>query len=451
MATEAPTQEEQLLFSTRSERIVLGVLLSQPENFAEIVEGLKPEDFYGKAHRGIYSTVCRLQDRNGEPPDFVLLIEYLEAKGKLEAIGGDLYIVDLIRDAQGIGFLSALPHVNVIRNYALRRRLRDVSQQIGMLVYDEDEQEDDNQLLAKAENLIHSLTNQQQMTDLVSGADTADEFMSWLEKRAKEKPGAITGVPSGFFDFDRMTGGFQPQELYILGGRPGEGKTSLMLNMILSALERTENSMAIFSMEMSRRDLMIRLVAMMAAIDSRLLRMPSMLDDDQYKRIIEATDFFANERWFVDESGKLSIPDMRMKCRRHKAKYGLDFILVDYLQCMSGVEAQAKRSYNRVEEVGEISKGLKQLAKEFDVPVLAAASLSRASEQRANKRPQLSDLRESGNIEFDADLVMFISRSREEDQKNVSFLDVVKHRNGPIGEIGLYFDAQYTRFRNLEA
>lgn len=450
MATEATTvKDEQLLFSINSERIVLGVLLSQPENFTELTEKLKPEDFYRKAHRGLYSTILRLQDRHGEPPDLMFLTEYLEAKGKIEAVGGDLYLVDLVRDAVGQGLLSVLPHVKIISNYALRRRLRDVSQQIATLAYDE--QEEDEQRLAKAEGIMHSLSTQEVNTDLVSGADTADEFMSWLEKRSQEKVGAITGVPSGILDFDRMTGGFQPQELYILGGRPGQGKTSLMLNMILHALERTENSMVVFSLEMSRRDLMMRLVSMRAAIDSRFLRIPSLLDDEQYKRIIEATDFLASERWFVDESGKLSISDMRMKCRRHKAKYGLDFILVDYLQCMSGIETQGKRSYNRVEEVGEISRGLKQLAKEFDVPVLAAASLNRSSNQRSNKRPQMSDLRDSGNIEFDADLVMFISRcEEEEDMKNISILDVVKHRNGPQGEISLYFDAQYTRFRSLE-
>lgn len=447
MITEAQ-QEERLLSNVDSEMIVLGGMLYQPENFAEIMELLKPEDFYRKAHQGIYSTICRLYNRNGEPPDLILLSDYLESKGKLAVVGGSDYLLDLNHVAAGNGMSNLLHHAKIISNYAIRRRLRDVAQQIAGLAFDEEEEDD--QRLIKAESVMHALTLQQAPKDLISGVDAAEEFMAWLEQRSKMKVGDMTGVPSGIIDLDQMTGGFQPGELYILGGRPGQGKTSLLLNLVLNALEKSNSSIAIYSLEMSLRDLFMRLVSMKAGVDSRYMRMPVYLHDDDYQKIVEATDTFSNERWFVDESGRLSIPEMRMKCKRHKLKHGLDIIIVDYLQLMSGVETQGKRSYNRVEEVGEISRGLKQLAKELDVPIIAAASLSRASEQRADKRPQLSDLRESGNIEFDADMVMFVHRCQEEDKQNLSELIVSKHRNGPVGEVMLYFDARYTRFRNIE-
>lgn len=450
MAMETDTQQgERLLSNIDSEQIVLGCMLTQPEDFEDAMELLKPEDFYRKAHQAIYSTLCRLYIRNGEMPDTTLFSEYLLSKGKLRAIGGASYLADLQSIASRDGsWMNLLDHAKIVRNYAVRRRLRDVAQQIAGLAFD-DEVEDEQRLI-KAEDIMHALTSQQTITDLVSGIDSSEEFMTWLEQRSQMKAGDMTGVPSGFIDLDRMTGGFQPQELYILGGRPGSGKTSLMLNMVLNAIEKALSSVAIYSLEMSRRDLFMRLVSMKAGIDSRYMRMPVYLQENDYQKIVEASDSLATDRWFVDESGRLSIPEMRMKCKRHKAKYGLDMIIVDYLQLMSGIETQGKRQYNRVEEVGEISRGLKQLAKELDVPIIAAASLSRASEQRSDKRPQLSDLRESGNIEFDADMVMFVHRCQEEDRKNISEIIVAKHRNGPVGEVALYFDAQYTRFRNIE-
>lgn len=449
MATEAPTQqEEKFLSNIKSEMIVLGGMLYQPENFAEIMELLKPEDFFRKAHRAIYSTLCRIYNRNGDPPDEILLTEYLEKRGKLEAIGGYSYLSDLSYASAGNGLSNLLHHVKIVRGYAIRRCLRNVAQEVAGIAFDE-EVEDDQRLI-KAEEVMHKLTSQQNSTDLVSGADAMAEFSTWLENRSKLTLNEMVGVPSGFTDFDRMTGGFQPGELYILGGRPGQGKTSLLLNMILNAMDKIKGSVAIYSLEMSLRDLLMRLVSMKTAIDSRFMRMPFYLQEEDYQKIVEATDELANERWFVDESGRLSIPEMRMKCKRHKAKHGLDLIIVDYLQMMDGVETQSRRQYNRVEEVGEISRGLKQLAKELDVPIIAAAALSRASEQRADKRPQLSDLRESGKIESDADMVFFVHRCQEEDKQNMSEIIVPKNRNGPVGEIMLYFDAKYTRFRNLE-
>lgn len=450
MAIEAlVTQEEKLLANPDSEMIVLGSMLCQPENIDDVIELLKPEDFFRKPHRAIYSTICRMYNRNGEPPDPILLSDYLESKGKLQAVGGGSYISELEARASSDGsWMNMLEHARVVRGYAIRRCLRDTAQEVAGIAFDE-EVEDDQRLI-KAEEVMHKLTAQQSSADLVSGVDAMSDFVTWLENRSKLTLNEMVGVPSGFTDFDRMTGGFQPGELYILGGRPGQGKTSLLLNMILNAMSKIKGSIAIYSLEMSLRDLLMRLVSMKTAIDSRFMRMPFYLQEEDYQKIIEATDELSNERWFVDESGKLSIPEMRMKCKRHKMKHGLDLIIVDYLQMMDGVETQGKRQYNRTEEVGEISRGLKQLAKELDVPVIAAAALSRASEQRADKRPQLSDLRESGKIESDADMVFFVHRCQEEDKQNMSEIIVPKNRNGPVGEIMLYFDAKYTRFRNLE-
>lgn len=436
--------EKSLPFSIDSEQVVLGTLIMSPETLLDVVGRLKPADFYRKSHQVLYAAFCMLYNRQSEVPDFLQLTDFLEKRGRLAAAGGSAYLTEIGTYATGLHGFDY--HVSNVEKKATFRRLIEAAAQIAAIAYSEEEH-----ALEQAEQTIFQISEGRALVDLMSGLQIMTDYINRLDYRNKQANlGKPIGLSTGFYDLDQLLGGLQPQELYILGGRPGQGKTSFLLNIILNLLEKGQNGIAIYSLEMSRNDLANRLVSMKAGIDSQLLRTRT-LAQREWESVIKASDALGNEQWFVDESGKLSMPAIRHKCRRHKQQYGLDLIVVDYLQLMEGEDTTGKRQYNRVQEVGEISRGLKQLAKDLDVPVLAAASLSRASEQRQNKRPQLSDLRESGSIESDADVVMFISRCMDEANKGQSVIEIAKHRNGPVGELSLIFDAAYTKFRDLDA
>lgn len=435
-------EEKQLPCNIDAEREVLGTILANPGFFDLVQDRLKPEMFYRKSHQVIYAALRRLY-MTEETTDFISLSDLLERKGKLESVGGRFYISGLLASEAPFG--KAEYFADMISKKYVRRQLIAAAARIAQTAYDEA----DN-ALEIAEQEIYQISQKQAATDLTGGSQVIAGYLERLDARdAKAKAGTPVGKPTGFHDLDQLLGGLQPQELYILGGRPGEGKTSFLLNIVLWHILTRQTNLAIFSLEMSQNDLANRLISMESGIDSQRLR-TRWLDEEEWDRIEAASQRLDNDRWFVDESGSLSIPAIRTKCRRHKAMKGLDLVVVDYLQMMEAEElSHGKKQYNRTQEIGEISRGLKQLAKDLDVPVLAAASLNRAVESRSNKRPQLSDLREGGSIESDADLVMFISRCKDPGREQYSVLDIAKHRNGATGEVVLRFDAARTLFADL--
>ena len=277
------------------------------------------------------------------------------------------------------------------------------------------------------------------------------EYMNKLDQ-LHEHRGTIVGVPTGFTDLDRLTGGLQKSDLIVLAARPGIGKSSLALSLAHNSALKYRNSIAVFSLEMSKDQLAQRLLSMDARIDQQRLR-TGIIEEDEWDRIVYAMDTLSESNIWIDDTAGISTMEMRSKARRLHAEHGIDLIIVDYLQLMQATIG-GKRNENRVQEISEISRSLKGLARELNLPVLALAQLSRAVESRQSKVPQLSDLRESGSIEQDSDIVMFIYRddlyNQESERKNIADIIIAKHRNGPVGEISLYFQASQTRFRDLE-
>lgn len=418
---------------------VLGSIILDPVAIAQVSDFLKPEHFYRDAHRTIYEAILSLYNRN-TPADFITLCDELELWNVLDTVGGASYITSLINQVPTSGNVEYYGHI--VERTAVLRRLIHAAGQIAALGY-----EQDAEAVEKAEKLIFDIATQVSTFDLWSGAQVMDEYINWLTVRNEQQNGdEIIGFRTGFEDLDKLLGGLQRQELIIFGGRPGTGKTSWILNVIYNALLRKQKRILIYSLEMNRKSLANRLVSMFTGLNSHYLR-TRRLQDDEWELIVKASDFFATNDWHVDETGTLSIPAMRSKCRRYIAEHGgIDLIVVDFLQMMQGSES-GKRGYNKAEEVGETSKGLRAIAKEFNVPVLAVSALSRAPEGRANKRPQLSDLFQSSQIESDADVVMFIWR--DDSTPGYAYISVEKQRNGPVGEVTLRFNGQRTQFEDL--
>jgi len=320
--------------------------------------------------------------------------------------------------------------------------------QIAAIAYEEG---DADIALDKAEQLIFNISQRHARSDFAHMRDVLAEYMNKLDQ-LHERRGTIVGVPTGFTDLDRITGGLQKSDLIVLAARPGIGKSSLALSLAHNTALKYHNSIAVFSLEMSKDQLAQRLLSMDARIDQQRLR-TGIIEEDEWDRIVYAMDTLSESNIWIDDTAGISTMEMRSKARRLQAEHGIDLIIVDYLQLMQATIG-GKRNENRVQEISEISRSLKGLARELNVPVLALAQLSRAVESRQSKVPQLSDLRESGSIEQDSDIVMFIYRddlyNQESERKNIADIIIAKHRNGPVGEISLYFQANQTRFRDLE-
>lgn len=434
-------KEKALPQNIEAEQAILGSIVLDPEVVSLVIDTLAASDFYRDAHQEIYRAMVALTAQQRQP-DFITLCDYLESHRKLEQVGGASYLSSLVNEVPTSGNIEY--HAQIVRNKAIARRLIHAAGRIAAVAYEEA----DN-ALETAEQLIYEVAESTAHTDLVPGPVIMSDFLLHLDSQQERLARHVVGLPTGFDDLDTLLGGMQPQELYVLGGRPGTGKTSLMLTIVRHLLFHSECKIAIFSLEMSKNDVARRLISMESGIDSQRLRFSKhLLSSDEWDKIVLASDRLSLDRFAVDESGDLSIAAMRSKARRHKMRYGLDLIVVDYLQLMAA-ESDEKRFENRVVEVGKISRGLKQLAKSLDVPVLALAQLSRAVESRAVKRPQLSDLRESGSIEADSDVVMFISNHPE--KRNYSILEIAKHRNGPVGEDILRFIGPLTTFEEVSA
>jgi replicative DNA helicase len=437
--------EKLLPQNIEAEAGVLGSIIIDPEAIVQISDFLRADDFYRDAHRTIYEVILQLYEEH-EPADFITICDELERRGKLEDVGGASYITSLINQVPTSGNVEF--YGRIVERTSILRRLIHAAGQIAAIAYEEG---DADIALDKAEQLIFEISQGHARSDFSHVRDVLSDYMNKLEQ-LHERRGSIVGVPTGFTDLDRLTGGLQRSDLIVLAARPGVGKTSLALSLAHNAAIKHQNSIAVFSLEMSKEQLVQRLLSMDALIDQQRLR-TGWIEEDEWDRIVYAQETLSEASIWIDDTASISTMEMRSKARRLQAEHGVDLIIVDYLQLMQATIG-GKRNENRVQEISEISRSLKGLARELNVPILALAQLSRAVESRQSKVPQLSDLRESGSIEQDSDIVMFIYRddvyNPESERKNIADIIIAKHRNGPVGEISLYFQASQTRFRDLE-
>jgi len=427
--------------SIDAEEAVLGSILIDPEAIFRVSAFLKRDDFYIVKNQWVWDACMALHERR-EPIDTVTLGRELEGRGQLAEVGGLAYIQQLVNvvptaiHAEGYG--------RIVERTALRRRLLAAASEIAQLAYDESE--DIDETIDAAEQALFGVSQRRISRDMRPIADVIRDYYDRIEYLYEHR-GEPLGIPTGFVDLDKLLGGLQRSDLIIVAARPGVGKTSLMLNMALSAARRFHQRVAIFSLEMSNEQIVQRLISGETGIDSQRLRLGT-LEEEEWPLFVQATSALSETLIFVDDTPSISALQLRTKARRLHAEHGLDLIIIDYLQLMTG----DNRSENRVQEISYLSRSLKGLARELNVPVLVASQLSRAVEQRSDKRPVLSDLRESGSIEQDADIVMFIYRDdvydEDSERRNVAEVIVAKHRNGPTGTVELYFQKNLTQFRN---
>jgi replicative DNA helicase len=427
--------------SREAEEAVIGAVLINPEAYYDVAQFLQAEDFYIHRHRWIWQAFTRLHEQR-TPVDFLTVTEELDQMGQLAEVGGPAYLTALINNVPTS--LHAEAYGRVVEETAVRRRMLDAANTIAKLAYKEDLGIDE--VMNEAEKSIFGVSERRLTRDLQPIQQVLSEYYDRIDQLMRRGEDTF-GVPSGFIDLDRLLGGMQPSDFLLIAGRPGTGKTAFMLSAAKNAAQMHKKHVAIFSLEMANEQLVQRLIAQETGIDTHHLR-TGKLGEEEWPLFAHAIEVLADTRIFLDDTPGLTPLQIRTKCRRLHLEFRLDLVLVDYLQLMSG----GIRIENRVQEVSYISRNLKMLARELSVPVLAAAQLSRAIEQRADKEPQLSDLRESGSLEQDADVVMFIHRAEMYDKDtlrpNVATIKVAKHRNGPTGNIELIFRSNLAKFEN---
>lgn len=444
MSQEAtPIHPEQMVpHSVEAEEAVLGSILISPDAFYEVAPFLQAEDFFIVRNAWVWEAITRLHER-GEQIDYLTVVEELRQQNRLEEIGGAAYLTYLINHTPSSIYTET--YGRIVERAALRRRMLNAASTIARLAQQEDR--DINDVIDQSEAALFAVTERRLRQELVPIGDALTEYYDRIERLVRQQTESL-GVPMGFTDLDRLLGGLQKSDLIIIAGRPGMGKTSWLLTVAHNAA-RAGSRVAIFSMEMSNEQIVQRLVATETGISMHKLRL-GQLKDAEWNVFVEAVGRLGKLNIYLDDTPALTPLQMRAKCRRLYSEHGVDLIVLDYLQLMS---AGTGYSDNRVQEISFISRSLKQLAREMNVPVLAAAQLSRAVEQRQDKRPQLSDLRESGSIEQDADVVMFIYRdevyNENTDRPNQADIIVAKHRNGPTGSVTLFFRKELTQFANL--
>jgi replicative DNA helicase len=427
--------------SRESEEAVIGAVLINPEAYYDVAQFLQQDDFYIHRNQWIWQAFIALHDRN-EVIDFVTVTEELDQMGHLADIGGAAYITKLINNVPSS--LHAEAYGRRVEETAIRRRMLTAANKIAKLAYEENLSLET--VMDDSEKAVFNVSERRLTRDLQPIRAVLSDYFDRIEELS-QRDDALVGVPTGFFDIDKMLGGLQPSDLLFIAGRPGMGKTGFLLSAVKNAALIHKKHVAVFSLEMSNEQLVQRLIAQETGIDSTRLR-SGKLSPDEWLLFTQAIEVLTDTHIFLDDTPALTPLQLRTKCRRLHLEYKLDLIVVDYLQLMGG----DIRSNNRVQEVSEISRNMKILARELHVPVLAAAQLSRAVEQRSDKRPVLSDLRESGSLEQDADIVMFIYRPEvyEEDTalKNLAEIIIAKHRNGPTGDVQLVFRKNLAKFEN---
>jgi replicative DNA helicase len=423
-----------------AEQSVLGSMMLSAEAIASVVEVVKAEDFYRPAHERIYQAILSVYGR-GEPVDAITVVEELKRHRGLDEIGGPLYVQDLVESVPTPA--SAGYYARIVADNALLRRLIDAAAQIMSRAYAVPE--DPRRAADEAEALVYAVSRVDETEQVVSLRELVDESMGALE-HIQQRDSAFAGVPTGFMDLDSLLSGLQRENLIIVAARPGVGKSSFVTNVARNIAVDAGVPVAMFSLEMSRFEIGMRLLCAEARVPWEKVR-SGRVATEEWTRIVEAAEVLHEAPLYIVDSGNVTIVDIRAKARRMKSKQGLGLIIVDYLQLMSS----HSRTENRQQEVAEISRSLKLLAKELEIPVIAVSQLNRNPETRADKRPQLSDLRESGSIEQDSDIVMFIHRDDSDDPtvKGKADIIVAKHRNGPTQTVPLTFLPHLTLFRNF--
>lgn len=428
-----------------AEQAVLGAMLISEDAVNEALELLEPEDFYRSAHQSIYRAMREVYEA-GQPVDIITVAASMRAQDDaLEGIGGAEYLADLAAAMPTALHVSQYAHI--VREKALLRRIISAATDIAEQGYGQDLSASD--VLAEAEKRILELSQFQKTRDFTHISDVLETTFERIEQ-LYNSDGSITGVATGYAELDRMTSGFQKSDLIIVAARPSVGKTAFALNVAQNVAVRSGLPAAIFSLEMSKDQLVQRMLCAEAYIDGHKLRNGN-LDDDDWPKLSMGVSTLSNSPIYIDDSPGITVSEMRNKLRRLKLEHGLGFVVIDYLQLIHGRRSSGE---NRQQEISEISRSLKQLARELEVPIVALAQLSRSVEQRQDKRPMLSDIRESGSIEQDADIVAFLYRDDyydpESDRQNIIEIIIAKQRNGPTGKIDLVFLKNFNKFVNLE-
>jgi replicative DNA helicase len=443
VATETLTKERALPHNNEAERTVLGAVLVDNASFNSAAEILTRDDFYREAHRRIFEAMAALAERS-QPIDTVTLRDELVRSQALEAVGGAAYLA---------GLVDGLPRITnveqwsrIIKEKAVLRNLIHASNRIAQSCYEGEEEV--ATLLDRAEKAIFDIAERRIRQGFVALRDIVKESFRTIDHLSQSKD-LVTGLSTGFVDLDERTSGLQKGDLIVVAARPAMGKTSLCLNVAQNASHKTGETVGVFSLEMSKEQLVLRMLCSDARVDAHKLRTGNLGEKD-WARLAKAYADLSSSKIFIDDSATVTPLEMKAKCRRLKAEHGLALVIVDYLQLMTG----SARVENRQQEIASISRSLKGLAKELDCPVIALSQLSRAPEARTEKRPQLSDLRESGAIEQDADVVMFIFREEEykptDENRGLAEIIIGKQRNGPTGSLRLAFIKEFTRFENYE-
>lgn len=432
--------------SLDAEMSLLGAILIDDEVLANVSDRLKAGDFYDKRHATVYDAMFRLYEHH-KPIDLLTLSDELSKRDELELVGGSAYLTELTNYVPTAAHAEA--YAEMVTQKAVRRRLIKASSDIAELGFDEDK--NIQELLETAESELFSVSDAGIKQDLVSLEHILTESFDRIEELHRDRD-KLRGVKTGYRDLDNLTAGLQKSDLLILAARPAMGKSTFALNMAYNIASREKQAVLVFSLEMSKEQLVDRMLAEAAGVDAWNIRTGNLSDDD-FEKLSNAMGEMAEAPIFIDDTPGLTVLEMRTKARREAHNQPLGLIIVDYLQLMSGSKGMGN-DFNRVQEVSEISRGLKLIARELNVPVVALSQLSRSVESRNPQIPQLADLRESGSIEQDADLVMFLYRedyyNPETDRQHITDLIIAKHRNGPTGRLELYFHPERLRFMSLE-
>ena len=429
--------------SIEAEQAVLGAMLMNKDAVMVASEIVTGEDFYQTAYGIIFDSVVDLF-KAGKPADLITLQEKLKEKNVPPEISSMEFVKDLLEGTQTSANVKY--YAEIVRDKSILRRLIRINEDIANTCYLENQPLDE--ILEKTQKEVFELVEHGNSEEYVPIRQVVLNALDVIERASKTK-GNVTGIPTGFIDLDYKLSGLQRSDLVLIAARPSMGKTAFVLNIAQHVAFRQNLAVAIFSLEMSKEQLVNRLFSLESHVDAQILRTGNLSDTD-WEKLIEGAGTIGNSRMIIDDTSGISISEMRSKCRKYKLEIGLDLIIIDYLQLMSG--SGGRKNESRQQEISEISRSLKGLARELNVPVIALSQLSRAVEQRTDKRPMLSDLRESGAIEQDADVCMFIYRddyyNPDTEDKNIAEIIIAKQRNGPIGTVRLAWMPQYTRFGN---